>query len=156
MGLSVSAQVGAQIRQSVTEGTGSGIDQANTKEVVIFSEAAGALGVEAQWNDYRTLGGSADSLDVAGGVTNRLNETKTFIEIKVLDIKAASTNTGDITVGGGSNALLAALPVMKPGAHFTFTWKDATGLAVTAGTGDLIQVAGTSGDKYEILIAGEI
>lgn len=148
--------LGAVVEETLADGSAVLTDSINTLESLTFSETSGALGVEGQWNDYRTLGGSADSLDLAGGVTNRLGSTKTFIKLKLIDIKADSTNAANITVGGGSNAVITALPALTPGAHVTIAWPDAAGLTVTAGTGDLLQVSGTSGDKYTVVIGGEV
>jgi hypothetical protein len=156
MSLTLTVTVGARLKETSTEGKSTSTDRVDTIETFVFTEAAGAMGVEAQWNDYRTLGGAADSLDLAGGVTNRLGSTKTFIKLKSLGIKAASTNVGNLTVGGGSNAVISALPAMTPGAHYELVWPDAAGLAVTASTADILQVSGTSGDKYEIVVAGEV
>lgn len=116
----------------------------------------------AQWADTRTLAASAsENLDLAGSLQNAFGATLTFTKIKLIYIKASSGNTNDVQVARGSSNgfvwFLAASDGFKlqPGAWNCFY--DPVGVAVTAGTGDILTItnsAGTTGVTYDILIVG--
>lgn len=130
--------------KSLTNGTGSG------QSDLIF-------------HDQRTINASAtDSLDLAGSLTNAVGATLTFAKLKLLYVRAASTNTNNVNVtrpaSNGVPLFLAAgdgVPVLPDGA---LLWvAPGAGVTVTAGTGDLIDLvnsgAGTS-VVYEIVLIG--
>lgn len=142
---SASSRIAKALSISLTDGTGAG--QADT----IFK-------------DTRTLTASAtEDLDLAGALTNVYGVTTTFARIKALIVLAASGNTNNVNVirpaSNGVPLFLAAsdgLPV-KPGGGFAWFAPDATGIAVTATTGDLITLtnsAGTTSVTYDIIIIG--
>jgi hypothetical protein len=129
----------------MTNGTGSG--SAN----MIFS-------------DTRTLSASGtEDLDLAGSLTGAFGNTLTFARIKAVIVSAASGNTNNVNVtrpaSNGVPLFLAAgdgIPV-KPGGTFCWVAPDATGVAVTASTGDLITFtnsAGTTSVTYDVVIIG--
>jgi hypothetical protein len=140
-----------------TEGSATGRDEFLLTDRLSWTDGTGASAANKQWNDYRTLGGSADSLDLAGSLANRIGETASFTKVRLFAFKADSTNAGNLTVGGGSNAWAAAFGTLTaaPGSLYFLKCPTTAGWAVTAGTGDICQVSGTSGDKYEIYFAGE-
>jgi hypothetical protein len=87
----------------------------------------------------------------------------TFARIKAVIISAASANTNDVQVtrpaSNGTPLFIAAgdgLSV-RPGGLFAWACADATSIAVTAGTGDLLTVtnsAGTTSVTYTVIIIG--
>lgn len=113
--------------------------------------------------DTRTLAASAnEDLDLAGVLTNAFGATITAAEIVAIYVKAAASNTNNVNVSpaaanGFNGPFLAAGDgvAVKPGEWQLFVSQ--TGWAVTAGTGDLLNVAnsssGTSVD-YDIVIIG--
>lgn len=114
--------------------------------------------------DTRTLSASStENLDLAGGLTDPLGATLTFVTIKAIYVKAASANTNNVVVGGaGSNTLLGIFSdatdkiVVKPGGVFMWV-APATGATVTASTGDILLVANSSSGTsvtYDIVIIG--
>lgn len=122
-----------------------------------YTDGAGAAAANQLYHASKTFGGSADSLDMAGGVADGYGGTITFARIKTLYIK--NTGNANVTVGGGSNALATFLGatstlVIRPGGFLLVDAPDATGYAVTAGTGDILTVAGTNGQTYEIAVLG--
>lgn len=137
-----------------------------------FSLADGTAAGQADrvFSDTRTVNASTnDDIDLAGPLTDSFGATVTFAKIKGLWIRSAGTghplgaNTQNFTVGGaptnGWTSLLAATAVtMRPGqvAQFQCAPTDATGWAVTAGTGDLLRVANGAGGaiNYDIIIVG--
>lgn len=124
----------------------------------------GANQADRLWTDTRTIAASTtEDLDiVAGGLTDAFGTTFTLAELKVLVVCASTANTNNVVLGGDANSvpfLSAATTTvsLKPGGCFVFTDPSAGGVAVTADTGDIIQVAnsgaGTTVD-YNIIMMG--
>ncbi len=133
---------------NITNGTG--LDQANMI-----------------WADTRTItASSTDDLDLYGGLTNSFGTTINFTSIKGIIITAASTNTNDVVVGGDASAAFvnwvgAANDVInvKPDGMFALVNPGANGYAVTATTGDILQIANSSSGSsvvYDIILLGEV
>lgn len=118
------------------------------------------------FHDQRTLAASAsEDLDLAGVLTDVYGASITFAKIKFIAISAASGNTNNVLVGAASATqfvgLLNAAGViaLRPGMTFAAMAGvlDATGMAVTAGTGDLLKIANSAGSTsvtYDIVIVG--
>lgn len=132
----------------------------------VFTSGTGADQASQQWYDQRTLGASAtENIDLAGALTNAFGTTITFTKIKAIAIKASDTNNAanDVNVSRGSSngfvGFLAASDGFKlpAGAFALFCWPNASGVAVTAGTGDILTItnsAGTNSVVYDIWILG--
>jgi hypothetical protein len=97
-----------------------------------------------------------------GQLTGPFGTTLTFARIKGLLFKAAAANTNNVLVSrpasNGVPWLSAAgdRSSIKPGGLFLWVAPDATGIAVTATTGDLITVTnsgGTTGVTYDVVIS---
>lgn len=158
MALSHLTTIAVTTVESSAEGSASGVDNFNVSTAIQYADGTGAQAANKQWNDYRTLGGASETLDLAGTLTNRLGATVSFAKIKSVYIRALSTNAGNIVVGAGTNPLVSiwtGTVILQPGADFLIRTPSVNGYAVTAGTGDIVQVAGASGYVYEIAIAGE-
>lgn len=118
------------------------------------------------FHDQRTLAASAsEDLDLAGVLTDAYGAAITFAKVKFIAVSAAAGNTNNVLVGAASATqfvgLLNAAGVitLRPGATFAAMSGvlDATGMAVTAGTGDLLKVANSSSGSsvtYDIVIVG--
>lgn len=130
-----------------------------------FTQGAGAGQSDMIWHDQRTItASSTDSLDLAGtALQSPFGANLTFARIKLLLVRAATGNTNNVNVtrpaSNGVPWVLAAgdgVPVL-PGGLFFWYAPSAAGIAVTAGTGDLIDIvnsgAGTS-VTYDIVIVG--
>jgi hypothetical protein len=99
---------------------------------------------------------------LSGALTNAYG-TVTFARIKAILIVADAGNTNNVNfsrpASNGVPLFLAAsdgLPI-RPGGVFLWACSDATGIAVTAGTGDLITLtnsAGSTAVTYSIVIIG--
>ena len=83
-------------------------------------------------------------------------------KVKAIMVIAAAGNTNDVHVGGDANGLAGLfgnvndLIVVKPGGAFLWA-APSGGLTVTAGTGDILQVANSSSGSsvtYSIVIIG--
>lgn len=135
------------------------------KLLVALTDGSGANQATNVFSDTRTLAASAsESLDLAGALTNAFGAVISFAKIKALMIFASPANTNDVVVGGaGANAFAtpfgaAANTVkVKPGGALILLAPDVNGYAVTAGTGDILQVANGaagSGVTYDVILFG--
>ncbi len=122
---------------------GSAVNQAN----MVFTDARSTAG--------------AEDLDVSGGaLTDAFGVAYTIARMKILIVCAATANTTNVVLGGDVNSVpflstAATTATLKPGGCFVLTDPSAAGVVVTAGTGDIIQVAPSSGTvAYDILIIG--
>lgn len=117
-----------------------------------FQDGVGANQANRIWSDTRTIAASStDTLDLAGVLSDAFGATLTFARVKALFVSAHSTNTNNVIVGGGSNPFVtwvggaAHTVTVRPGGCFLLIAPDATGYAVTAGTGDILQIANSGG-----------
>lgn len=115
------------------------------------------------FHDRRTIAASgSDDLDLAGSLTNSFGAAATFADVRLILVAAASSNTNNVIVGGDANALLfggaaAHTVTIRPGGLFLLAARDATAYAVTASTGDILQIANSAGSTevvYDIVIIG--
>lgn len=130
-----------------------------------FADGVGANQAQRLFTDQRTLAASAtENLDLSGVLTDAFGASLAFTEVKALVIKAAAGNTNDVLVGGAaSNGFITpfgdATDVVRvrPGGTLVLVAPDATGYAVTAGTGDLLKIANSAGSTsvtYDVVIVG--
>lgn len=99
------------------------------------------------------LSTTPNDLDLASGaLLDIFGNALTFARIKAIYIKNRSTTAGEIvTVGGDSNGLVGwvgaanDLVNIRPGGVFCIYAPDATAYAVTAGTGDILQMVAAAG-----------
>jgi hypothetical protein len=119
------------------------------------------------WHDQRTIGASgSEDLDLAGVLTDAFGASLTFVKLKGLIVAAAAGNTNNVVLGGAANAIASFLSpaatgllTIRPGTVFALLTgsADATGYAVTAGTGDLLHVANSGAGTsvtYDVIVIG--
>jgi hypothetical protein len=143
--VSLTAPLSVAFRKQLTNGTG-----ANQADVV--------------WSDQREVAASAtDSLDLAGSLTGAFGAALSFARIKLVMVKAAAGNVNNVNVtrpaSNGVSLFLAAGDgiAVRPGGMFCWVAPDATGVAVTAGTGDLVDIVNSGAGSsvvYDIVIVG--
>lgn len=131
-----------------------------------YSTGTGAGQVDRVFTDTRTLAASGtEDLDLAGVLADAYGNTLTFARIKAVYVSAATGNTNSVQVtrpaSNGVPWLMAAGDgiALRPGAAAAWMsgTADATGVVVTASTGDLITItnsAGTTGVTYTVVILG--
>lgn len=129
-----------------------------------LANGTGANQADLVFHDTRTLAASGtEDLDLAGVLSSALGVTLTFARIKAVVISAASGNTNSVNVTrpatNGVPLFLAAGDglAVRPGGVFAWVAPDATGVAVTAGTGDLLTLtnsAGSTSVTYSVVIIG--
>lgn len=115
------------------------------------------------FSDTRTLAASAnENIDLAGTLADAFGATITAAEIVAIFIAAKAANTNNVNVtrpasNGFVGPFLAASDgvAIKPGEYALFVSQ--SGWAVTAGTGDLLNIAnsaGSTGVDYDIIVVG--
>lgn len=142
-----------------------GKDSLSYKKSWSWTDGAGASKSEAVWHDQRTISASSnEDIDLAGALTDMFGTTVTFTKLKAIVVFAHAANTNNVEVTrAGTNGvpfMLAAGDGMaiKPGGIFVLIDPSSGGYAVTAGTGDLINIANSAGDSgvtYDIILVGE-
>lgn len=136
----------------------------NNTHTIQYGDGAGANQANVIWSDRRTLAASAsESLDLAGSLSGLLGAA-VFARVKYIEIRAAAGNTNSVVVTRPENngvpfvtAEHKIFPDIPPGGRATWGDPGATGVVVTASSGDLISIAnGGSGTsvEYEIIIIG--
>lgn len=131
------------------------------EELLQFAAGTDAINkADILFQDTRTLSASAnEDLDLAGALSNAFGTSITAAEIVLLYVKAHSGNSNNVNVtrpaSNGVPIFLAAGDgrAVKPGQFLLIT--DESGIAVTASTGDLINVANSgSGTSvtYDVLV----
>lgn len=132
-----------------------------------FTHGAGALQANNVFSDTRTIAAeSTDALDLAGTLTNAVNETITFASIKGLYVFAHAANTADLKMGGDATnpfdtifdtGFDDAVILIKPGTWWAFCNPNAAGYVVTASTADILQFAnaGLAAISYDIVLLGD-
>lgn len=115
------------------------------------------------FSDQRTIAASGnEDIDLAGVLSDAFGSTVTAAEIVAIFIGAAAGNTNSVNMtrpasNGFAGPFLAAGDgvSVKPGEWSAFVSQ--SGWAVTAGTGDLVNIANSAGSTsvtYDIVIVG--
>jgi hypothetical protein len=131
-----------------------------------LAAGTGAGQADIAFTDTRTLAASAtEDLDLAGALVGVEGAAVVFARIKAIVITAAAGNTNNVVVSRpASNGLVLfsaasdAIPI-RPGGFLAVGTgaADATGIVVTAGTGDLLTITNSSsgtGVDYSIAVVG--
>ncbi len=129
------------------------------------ANGTGANQADLVFRDQRTLAlSTSENLDLAGSLTDAYGTTITFARIKMIYVKAASDNGGNIVVGGAAANTFVGFFAnssdkinLTAGQMLQVTAPDATGWAVTAGTADILKVENDDGSDtgtYDIVIVG--
>lgn len=131
-----------------------------------LANGTGAGQADLAFTDTRTLAASGtEDLDLAGALTDPFGVSQVFARVKLLVVSAAAANTNNVVVSRPASLgwpLFSAASdaiALRPGAFLMLAAgdADATGYAVTAGTGDLLTItnsAGTTGVTYSIMVVG--
>jgi hypothetical protein len=155
----VSGQFTANDRRTVglspTLGVNIGV---NVAPSTTFADGVGAGQANVLYQFGGTFSGTTASIDLNGVLTDSYGTTVALLRVKALYIENTST-TNNIVVGNGTNpwaTLLGATHTLtlRPLSWFIVSTGDATGWAVTAATGDILLLTGTSGQPYKIAILG--
>lgn len=165
--LSTVVQLSVAVNLANSLNSGSSAANLTSNYGVALANGVAAGQADKSWWDHRTLAiSTSETLDLAGSLLDPFGGTITMARIKGLLISADTTNTNNVVVGGATSNAVAGLfgatthtAIVRPGA--TLVWlagtADATGYVVTAGTGDLLQVANSGAGTtvgYSIVVIG--
>ena len=133
-----------------------------------LSEGVGASQIDLAYVDERSVAASTnDDIDLSGVISTAIGVSFAAVEIVGIVIINAPfksndpANTSDLTIGAGANPFIGFLAAtdtigpIKPGGIFMLIAGDLAGIGtVTAGTGDILRIANSSGGtaKYQIAI----
>lgn len=164
---SLIAKIASTVTSALDFGTASfPVDQGR---VISLANGTGAGQADKFWSDQRTLtASSTEDLDLSGSsLLDPYGAAVVFARVKLVLVSAAAGNTNNVIVGAnvvngwatmiGPTGASGGTVTLRPGAFAAFGCTDATGWAVTAGTGDLLHVANSAGGTsvtYDIFIVG--
>jgi hypothetical protein len=159
MAVSCVMTIAVQSENTVISGNQSKVDKTVVSDRTQFIDGIGASSVDTTYDTgLVTLGASPNSIDLSGSLTAANGAAAVFVKVRAFEAYAPATNTGAITVGGGATgwaSLYGSTLLLRPGSIVGAKCTEGTAWVVTAGTTDLVQVSGTSGDKYQLFFAGE-
>ncbi len=160
---SIKLNVNATLSSAVDIGSASqSIAYAKT---LSFTDGTGANQINAVWQDSRNVAAStADDIDVAGGLTDAFGNTLTLTKVKGIIVFSYAANGDNLKIGGDATAALINWVddatdeiILAPGGMFMIGNPSAAGYAVTATTGDILQItnvdSGAAAD-YDIILFG--
>lgn len=129
-----------------------------------FANGTGSGQANQVWTDTRTIAAStSENIDLAGVLTNALGSTVTLARVKAIIIAASASNVNNVVIGGNSNGLVNwvgnvnDVVNIRPGGFICLAAPDAIAYAVTASTGDILQVANSGSGTpvtYDIIVIG--
>lgn len=153
-----SAQVAVNDRRSVGLNTSVNIP-VNVTPSVSFTDGAGANQANVLWQATRTFSGSTDDLDLNGVLSDSYGSSVAMVRVKGIYVKNNSASN-NVTVGNATSNQWATFLnstgtlTLPPGAFTVSATPNAAGWTVTASTGDILRIGGTSGQTYDIAILG--
>lgn len=166
--MSLTTRASAKLALTQRSAVDLGSKSANTAlELALeLANGTGAGQADVTFVDTRTLAASGtEDLDLAGALTDPLGGAAAFARVKLLVVQAAAGNTNNVNVtrpaSNGAPLFLAAGDgvSLRPGEFLMLAVgaEDATGHAVTGGTGDLLTVTNSGGGTsvtYSIAVVG--
>lgn len=160
----------ASIKLSVSANLTRALDLATAQSplarsfVQALTDGTAANQADRIYHDQRTLAASGtEDLDLAGSLLDAYGNAFTLARLKALIVLPAAANLNNLNVSrpaaNGVPLFLAASDgiVLRPGGMLAWVAGDATGVVVTAGTGDLItftNAAGTNSVTYDVIMIG--
>lgn len=131
---------------------------------ITLADGTAASKADVIFSDQRTISASSnEDLDLSGSLTDAIGGSAVFAKVKCIYIKAADANTNDVQVKpAASNGFTGPFADasdridIAPGGSLLIS-APVSGWAVTAGTGDLLNVANSSsgtGVTYDIVVVG--
>lgn len=117
-----------------------------------FTDGTGAQQVQKIYAATRVLPGSSEDVDLSGVLLDMFGGAISATEVKGWGVANVATHAMTVGATGGNNwtTCLDGSVALPPKSRMAFATDDPAGWGVTAGTGDLLHIAGTSGDSYEI------
>ena len=150
------------ITESGTRDNGSKLDKHNLSLKFPFSDGTGDDAIKKVWSDNVTgVGTGGTTYDLAGSLTDVDGSAITFTTIKLIFLRASASNAGNVIIGNNAANDFAPMfgaathtLIVPPGGVAVLLAPD-TGYTVTAGTGDILKIAASTGTvEYDLAFAG--
>lgn len=132
----------------------------NISKDYTWADGTGANQADRVWHDQRVTTGT-DSLDLSGVLLDIYGAAFTLAKIKAIYLFNAAASTGNARLTrpatNGVPVFLAAGDALEvlPGGLAAWVAPNLAAIAVTAGTGDLLDVVASAGSvTYDIVIVG--
>ena len=161
MSLTANIYAGAQISQAGSPSLGTAQAKLALDALIAFASGTGVGKADLAYVARRTIAaGGADSLDLAGVLTDAFGAVINAAKVKAIVVKGASDNSAALVVGNGTNPFQgpfgAAASTVSVGPSGLYAVADLTGWTVTAGTGDILKISnpGASAATYDIAVLG--
>jgi hypothetical protein len=162
---SLTTYVRVQVAPTLTATVGMATNRAEMNGVTEFTLAngTGASQGDVVYSSTATiLTGATLSLDLAGGgLTDAFGTAFGPAKVRAIYIRSRAANTTNLTILGNANAVpilntAATTVTLTPGDVFFNSRLAAAGAAVTAGTGDIVQLVNAAGASaiVDIIIVG--
>lgn len=162
-GVTANLRVNIRAKQTGTADLGTPQILVDLEKSMDFTPGTAAVGeANILFSDERTLAASAnEDLDLAGVLADALGATIAAAEVVAIYIEAAAGNTNNVQVtrpaANGVPLFLAASDglALGPGDFVLLTRR--SGVGVTAGTGDLVNIANSGGGTsvvYKVVVIG--
>jgi hypothetical protein len=163
-GVSTDVKVTANGVYYGTTGVGTPQFPLTLSSLLQLTPGTGAGKADKLYAASRTIAAStSENLDLAGGLTDPLGATLTFVKVKAILVIASSANTNNVVLGGAASNTFTGPFVdatdkvsVPPGGAVLLTHPGA-GWTVTAATGDILTVANSSSGTtvtYTVLLIG--
>lgn len=163
-GVSANIELRITAKQTGTADLGTPQIPVSIQEALEFSAGTAAVGqANVLFTDRRTLAASAnEDLDVAGALQDALGATVASAEVLAIFVSAADGNTNNVNVSRpASNGLVGPFLAAGDGVSIApgmfFFLANRNGWTVTAGTGDLLNIANSGAGTpvtYDVFILG--
>ena len=138
------------IISSILTGT---VGSANVSSTISESLTDTLADADSVYTETGTISGGSNDIDLSGSLVDPLGNAVTFASVMYVYIVNNGANA--MTVGGANNVpMLGSGDLLNLAGSAYFSYIDDAGITVTAGTGDLITVAGTNGDTFDIIVIG--
>ena len=164
MAVTASLRVNFDATQTGANDLGALTFQPKLNKLVSLASGVSAGQADVIWADTRTIAASStDDMDLAGALTSAFGASIAMAKIVAVIVQAATTNTNDVVIGAGTNAVglfggTNGTVSVKPGGIFVLAAPAVAGQAgVTAGTADILRAANSGAGtsvEFSIIVVG--
>jgi hypothetical protein len=160
--LSTAVSISVKPTLTGTVGLATTTAEATALSQFILASGTGANQGDLVYSSAATITtGATLSLDLKGSLVDAFGAAFTPAKVKLVYIMSKSTNTTNLTILGNAAAVpilntVATTATLGPGDLFLITRRGSAGIAVTAATGDLIEITNAAGASavVDIVIIG--
>jgi len=135
---------------NVAGNTTAGAELSVIKEVSLANGVAAGQADKVYSVTLSVTTGATTDVDVQAALLDAFGAAFTPAKLKLVYIASAAANTTNLTLFGDTNSVpilntAATTATLEPGGVFLLVRPTLAGIAVTAGTGDIIQIANAAG-----------